>query len=210
MSEEKSKSNTSTYIFISIIVLCALMIGGVQLFNYVMGELTEIKTQSIAKSADSTATIKTTKHNIPLDEIYANPAYWNISWQNRGTELESTTRALCKLYYSTHTYVANQTDCNDMTCDLWDMLYAKGIASIITIGNLQLENYSIDECNHSWLIIFSLDKGTTKPGGFAVESTNGQVYFKQDVDKNSKIKRYFAGFYYSKPSDLRADFKDKW
>jgi len=43
-----------------------------------------------------------------------------------------------------------------------------------------------------------------------LEATNGQLYFNEDIKRNPQILRYERGFFYTKPSDLREDFKERW
>jgi hypothetical protein len=149
-------------------------------------------------------------HDISLAEIQSNPEYWNITWQGRTTELQKTAGQINQLYLKTHTYIKGQTDCNDMTVDIWNMLKTAGIASIIVAGNLEFDNYTFAQCNHSWLLIYLMEKGETKPKNFILESTNGQLYFNEDIKRNPQVSRYEKGFFYAKPSDLREDFKERW
>jgi hypothetical protein len=72
---------------------------------------------------------------------------------------------------------------------------------MIAIGNLKLQNETLAQCNHAWLIIID---STGK--AFALEPTNGQLYFKGD----SISEQYMDNFLYAKPSDLRADLGSRW
>lgn len=156
------------------------------------------------------ATIPTLHHNTAVNDIMSNPAYLNLAWQGRDAELQAKTREINQEYFTTHTYIPGQTVCADMTVDIWNMLQTVGITSIIVAGNLDLDNPTFAQCNHSWLLILSLPQGKTEPGAFALESTNGQIYFSNDTSSNSSLNRYWRGFFYTKPSDFRADFKERW
>jgi hypothetical protein len=149
-------------------------------------------------------------HDIAVSDIESNPAYWNVSWQGRAAELQKTTSQINQMYLKTHTYIKGQTDCNDMAVDIWNMLQTAGIVSIIAVGNLDMDSYSFAACDHAWLLIYSMEKGETKPKNFILEATNGQLYFSSDIKSNPKILRYEKGFFYTKPSDLRTDFKERW
>jgi len=61
------------------------------------------------------------------------------------------------------------------------------------------------ECNHSWLII-----PTNEGLGFALEPTNGEVYLSRHIQLDPQLRQYWQGYYYIKPSDLKADIKDRW
>ncbi len=153
-----------------------------------------------------------TLHNISVDEIESNPAYWNTAWQGRGAELQMVTKQINQMYLKSHTYIKGQTDCNDMTVDIWNMLQTAGIISIIVAGNLDEPGpiTTLAQCNHAWLAIYGTEKGDSKPKCFFLESTNGELYFRGDIERNLKLQLYGRGFYYTKPSDLRADFKERW
>ena len=144
-------------------------------------------------------------HNISQIQIDTTPAYWNLSWQNSFPAMLQKAIDINKQYFKTHTYIANQTDCNDMAIDIWNQLGTAGIVSIIVAGNLSLPNYTFDQCNHAWLLILTLPKGQTKPAAIALECTNSQVY-----GINQTAKPYWTGFFYSNPANLRADLKDRW
>lgn len=138
-------------------------------------------------------------HNLSSEEFNVSSTYWNLGWED--AKLQQTVREVNTAYYEWHAYIANQTDCNDMAVDIWDMLRRKGIISLIATGNLELENETFDQCNHAWLVIFN-----SSGKAFALEPTNGQLYFKGDP----KADQYMHFFLYAKPSDLRADFGSRW
>lgn len=153
---------------------------------------------------------ETVRHNTPLTEIRSNPAYWNLAWQGREAELQWKTKEINKEYFKTHIYIKGQTDCNDMAIDIWNMLQAAGIVSIIVVGNLDLDDYTFAQCNHVWLRILAVEIGGSKPKAFVLEPTNGEVYFADDLERNPELNRYLRGFSYVKPSDLRADSHGRW
>lgn len=140
-------------------------------------------------------------YNTSLKEIKSNPAYWNMAWKEQDYELQEIVQDVNDLYFETHTYVEGETDCNDMACDVWNMLLSKGITSIIVIGNLDLEEENFAECNHAWLWVYN---STGTP--FALEPTNGELIFAENPEAN----QYGEGFFYTKPSDLRADIGKRW
>lgn len=155
------------------------------------------------ENAHLTEIITPTKatHNLSSVDYNVSSTYWNMSWGGREYELQQTTRQVNTSYYQWHTYIPNETDCNDMACDVWDMLRKQGVISLIVFGNLDSKSETWGKCNHTWLLI-SNNSGQC----FALEPTNGQLYFKGDT----QISQYLEGFFYAKPSDLRADLGSRW
>ena len=115
-------------------------------------------------------------------------------------DLYDTLSSLNKEYHKTHTYIEGEFDCNDMAVELWNLLHEQGMASLIVIGNLDLENESFAECNHAWLVVPYLQI----PESFVVEPTNGEIYVGDEGQP------YHEGYYYTSPSNLRADTWERW
>jgi len=139
--------------------------------------------------------------NLPREEIESSSTYWNLAWEGRDKELQQTVREVNTAYYEWHTYILGETDCNDMAVDIWDMLRRKGIISLIADGNLELDQETFDQCNHTWLLILN-----SSGGAFALEPTNGKLYFKSAPNSD----QYMENFLYALPSDLRADLGSRW
>lgn len=107
-----------------------------------------------------------------------------------------------KSYREKHTYIEDVFDCDDMTIDLWNLLYKQGMTSAIVAGNLDMNNEKLRECDHTWLVIIHRGEDALYQL-FAIESTNGEVYA---YDKNTRaFEQYFQGYYYSSPSDFKED-----
>ncbi|MFA5064946.1 MAG: zinc ribbon domain-containing protein [Dehalococcoidia bacterium] len=153
------------------------------------------------------------RHDISMNEIMSNSAYWNTAWQDKHSDLVNVTKRINQQYLRTHTYIKGETDCNDMAIDIWNMLQTQGIVSIIVAGNVDdpAPLTSLNQCNHAFLLIFNLGEGESTPRAFFLEPTNGQCYFSEDFERNPQLKLYlYRGFYYTKPSDLKADLQDRW
>lgn len=147
-------------------------------------------------------------HSTPWQDIESNPAYWNLAWKDNPYELVETVRRVNWQYYLTHIYIRDETDCNDMTIDVWNMLHAYGITSIIVLGNLDLTWESFEQCNHTWLLIFAMQDGELTL--FPLEPTNGEIYLADDFRRHPELKQYYEGYWYVKPSDLKADLMWYW
>ncbi len=147
-------------------------------------------------SLKGTITPSSPTHKLSSEDLNV---YWNMAYDD--ATLQQIARDVNTAYHEWHTYIVGETDCNDMAVDIWDMLKKKGIISLIATGNLKLDDEAFTQCNHAWLIILN-SSGKT----FALEPTNGQLYFKGD----SIATQYMECFLYALPSDLRADFGSRW
>lgn len=152
------------------------------------------------------------RHDITWSQITGNSAYWNQSWQGKQSNLIEIARRTNLQYLDTHTYIKNQTDCNDMAIDIWNMLWTQGIRSIIVAGNVDnpAPLYTLNQCNHAFLIIPLVEPGKTTPSQIVLEPTNGEVYLGDAFERNPQLNLYLRGFYYIQPSDLRADLGKNW
>jgi len=151
------------------------------------------------------------ENNVNLDELQEGSQYWN-EWSNT-TALNNKAKELTNIANSRHHYITNEYDCNDMATDIWNMLNKGGInwdpiISIIVVGNLEDKEENFADCNHAWLAI--LNRASSDIVNiYALEPTTGEIftYTGRENDPNNK---YFEGFFYEKPSDLRADLGDRW
>jgi len=96
-------------------------------------------------------------------------------------------------YYKTHTYIQNDVfDCDNMACDVWNMLKTKGINAKIAVGNVELDEYDIEDWNHAWVI------AETSPNKWtAVECTGGHIVYRENNP------RYYHGHFFNNPKSLR-------
>jgi len=151
------------------------------------------------------------ENNVTLTELTDGSQYWN-NWTNK-TALKSKAKELARVSSQYHDYVANEYDCNDMAVDIWNMLSIGGdtwepIISIIVIGDLDEEGETFADCDHAWLAILNKTSDDVITI-YALEPTNGEIYT-YTANENDPNKKYFEGFFYAKPSDLRADLGDRW
>ena len=151
------------------------------------------------------------ENNITLAELTDGSDYWN-SWTNT-IALKNKAKELATVSKQYHKYITNEYDCNDMAIDLWNML-AKGgstwapITSIIVIGDLDEEGETFADCDHAWLAILNQTSNDVVTI-YALEPTNGAIYTYKTKENDPNAK-YFEGFFYAKPSDMRTDLGDRW
>lgn len=162
-------------------------------------QLPQLKQQITLLTEKITPTQPT--HNLSSTDYLVSSTYCNLAWAGRDRDLQATARTVNTAYFQWHTYIANETDCNDMACDVWDMLRKQGILSLIAIGNTHISKEQFAQFNHAWLLIFN-----SSGRCFALEPTNGQLYFAGDAE----IDQYTECLLYAKPSDLRADLGTRW
>jgi len=157
------------------------------------------------------------ENDISREELQQGSQYWN-EWSDI-TELKNKAKDLALVSINRHHYIENEYDCNDMATDLWNMLSKGGttggpawdpITSIIVVGDLDIGEETFAECDHAWIAI--LNKPPEEGAQvtiYALEPTNGEIYIStgKSGDPNAK---YFEGFFYEKPSDLRTDLGDRW
>ena len=146
------------------------------------------------------------ENNITLAELTDGSEYWN-NWTNTAA-LKNKAKELARVSIQYHEYIENEYDCNDMAIDIWNMLAKDEITSIIVIGDLDEDGETFADCNHAWLAILNQTSNDVVTI-YALEPTNGEIYpyTGKETDPNRK---YFEGFFYAKPSDMRTDLGDRW
>ncbi len=109
-----------------------------------------------------------------------------------GTTAEIAAR-IVKTYNETHVYSApDMFVCGDMSSEVWNMLKAAGISSVIIIGNKDAAITDILQSNHAWVLA---DIGDGRK--LALETTAGIVILQ------SENPLYYQGWSFSSPTDLK-------
>ena len=144
-------------------------------------------------------------HAFRLSDVVKHPEYWNAGWD--APKLYQLLCSVNSLYHKEHTYVKDLLDCNDMAAEIWDTLHQQGITSIIVVGNLDVDKERFAECDHAWLLIIHKDEYSGYRI-FIIEPTNGETYAFDP--ETMAFAQYLQGFFYSSPSDLRADIRERW
>lgn len=105
--------------------------------------------------------------------------------------------------------VLGEWDAIDVTKSYWEKLKDNGIISVIAVGNLDSDNETLSECNHSWLLVPYRDWG--EDGWNSKEPTLALIF--EPTQKGSVVihvahyapKQYQQGYFYISPIDLEAD-----
>ncbi len=96
-------------------------------------------------------------------------------------------------YYETHTYIQNDVfDCDNMACDVWNILKTKEINAKIAVGNVDLDEHDIEDWNHVW-IMAEISPNTW----LAIECTGGYIVYGEDNP------RYYHAHLFNNPKSLR-------
>ena len=122
---------------------------------------------------------------------------FNLSELNEASKVEKV-ESIAQDYYRTHTYIDDDIfDCDNMAQDVWNILRTEGINSKIVVGNVnETGNLTIENCDHVWLL------AEVSPNEWiAVETTNGEVVYKEDNEN------YYEGFLFSNPKNYREFIK---
>jgi outer membrane murein-binding lipoprotein Lpp len=111
-----------------------------------------------------------------------------------GATLAETATKIVKNYKETHVYSTyDMFVCSDMASEVWNMLKAKGINSVVVVGNKDVLINDILQSNHAW-VLATVDNNEL----LALEATSGSVY------KSSDKPLYYTGWSFKSPADLKS------
>jgi outer membrane murein-binding lipoprotein Lpp len=115
-------------------------------------------------------------------------------YEFKGLTVEQKAAQIIKNYHSIHEYEANIYDCNDMSGDVWNILKAEGISSILAIGSIDNSITDIIDSDHAWVL-------AQMPDGsyLALETTGGYTVTRAENPK------YYKGWAFTSP-DKVADY----
>jgi predicted nuclease with TOPRIM domain len=111
-----------------------------------------------------------------------------------GATPAETAEKIVKYYHETHIYSSYDLFvCSDMASEVWNMLKAQGIASVIVVGNKDAAIGDILQSNHAWVL------AEVTPGKYlALETTGGHSV---PVSQNPL---YYRGWSFGSPADLKS------
>jgi len=95
-------------------------------------------------------------------------------------------------YAKTHTYLGNDMyQCVDMACDLWNILFTKGVKALIVVGNLDEDIKHVYQANHAWVL------AEISPGALLALDPQSGVHFVDDKP------RYYVGHGFTDPAGVK-------
>jgi hypothetical protein len=113
--------------------------------------------------------------------------------QLTGATLTETAEKIVKYYHETHVYTTiDYFVCSDMASEVWNMLKAQGISSVIVIGNKDAAISDILQSNHAWVLAKvegGKDLALETTGGYAVPASQNPLYYR--------------GWTFASPADLK-------
>jgi outer membrane murein-binding lipoprotein Lpp len=109
------------------------------------------------------------------------------------TPAETATK-IVKYYHDTHVYSAYDLFvCSDMASEVWNMLKAQNISSVIVVGDVDVAITDILQSDHAWVV------ATVGAGDYlALETTGGYTV------KKSEHPLYYRGWAFNSPADLKS------
>jgi outer membrane murein-binding lipoprotein Lpp len=113
--------------------------------------------------------------------------------QLTGATLAETAEKIVKYYHETHVYSSYDLFvCSDMASEVWNMLKAQGISSVIVVGNKDAAISDILQSNHAW-VLAKVEGGKD----LALETTAGYSV------PASQYPLYYRGWTFASPADLK-------
>jgi hypothetical protein len=112
-----------------------------------------------------------------------------------GATLAETAAKIVKNYRDTHVYSTyDMFVCSDMASEVWNMLKAQNISSVIVVGRVDVAITDILQSDHAWVM------ATVALGEYlALETTGGYAV------KKSEHPYYYRGWSFSGPAELKSN-----
>lgn len=187
-------------VFLLSLVLAGCQTGGIaqDVYDQVAEQLIKAKEQ-LAKVQDEKDSLQTAKSTIEaqLQEVQSTITQLQNQLSESGlagATLTETVEKIVKYYHETHVYSTYDLFiCSDMAGEVWNMLKAQGIKSIVVVGNIDATITDILQCDHAWVL------AEVAPGEYlALETTGGRVI------RKGENPLYYRGWYFNSPADLKS------
>ncbi len=185
--------------------------GGISQADYdqVMSQLTDAQSQ-LSAAQDDLAALQTTKSALQtekdavaaqledaqaeIEALEAQVSALKAEYGIAGDTPAETAEKIVKYYHETHVYSSYDLFvCSDMAAEVWNMLKAVGISSIIAVGNIDTAISDILQSNHAWVL------AEVASGQYlALETTGGYPV------PESENSLYYHGWSFDSPADLKS------
>jgi cell division protein FtsL len=167
-------------------------------YNQLTAQLAEIQSQ-LAKTQSDFTKLQADKTSVDNQLKSAQAQITALQSQVSQSSLVGATPAetaakIVKNYHDTHVYSAYDLFvCSDMASEVWNMLKAQNISSVIVIGKVDVAITDILQSDHAWIM------ATVAPGQYlALETTGGYVV------KKTEHPLYYQGWAFNSPADLKS------
>ena len=118
-----------------------------------------------------------------------------VQYDLTGATPAETAQKIVAYYHETHVYSSYDLFvCSDMASEVWNMLKAVGISSVIAVGNVDSAISDILDSNHAWVlaeVVPGQYLALETTGGFAVTETENPLYY--------------VGWSFAGPADLKSN-----
>lgn len=167
-------------------------------YDQVAAQLSDIQAKLAAAQSDLT---KAQADKTAVDAQFKNAQSQIASLQSQvsqssliGATPADTAAKIVKNYHETHIYdLYDLFVCSDMASEVWNMLKAQNISSVIVVGKVDTAITDILQSDHAWVL------ATVAPGDYlALETTGGYVVKKSDHPL------YYRGWSFNSPADLKS------
>jgi hypothetical protein len=171
-------------------------------YDQVKSQLTEAQSQ-LTQAQSDLAALQTAKDDVAaqledaqdeITELESQVSALRAQYELEGDTPAETAANIIRFYHETHVYSAYDLFvCSDMATEVWNMLKAVGIDSIIAVGSVDTAIDDILLSNHAWVL------AEVAPGQYlALETTGGFTV------AESENYLYYRGWSFDSPADLKS------
>jgi outer membrane murein-binding lipoprotein Lpp len=162
-------------------------------------ELTQVR-QLLAQEQDRSQALETERDAAEAELAAAQEQIVELHTQLKQQSLTGSTPAetaekIVKYYHDTHVYSTYDLFiCSDMASEIWNMLKAQGISSVVAVGDIDAPVSEIVLSNHAW-VLAEVEPGTylalETTGGYVVPETENPLYYRGwSFDSPAKLKKH--------------------
>jgi outer membrane murein-binding lipoprotein Lpp len=171
-------------------------------YDQVKSQLTEAQSQ-LTQAQSDLAALQTVEDTVAaqledaqdeIADLESQVGALRAQYELAGATLAETAANIVRYYHQTHVYSAYDLFvCSDMATEVWNMLKAAGISSVIAVGSINTAIDDILQSNHAWVL------AEVSPGQYlALETTGGFTV------AESENPLYYRGWSFDSPADLKS------
>jgi cell division protein FtsB len=171
-------------------------------YDQVQSQLADAQSQ-LTQAQSDLAALQLTKDDVDaqlaeaqdeITDLESQVSALKAQYELAGDTPAETAANVVRFYHETHVYSAYDLFvCSDMASEVWNMLKAIGIDSLIVVGRIDTPAADILQSTHAWVL------AEVGPGQYlALETTGG---FTVSQSENSL---YYRGWSFQSPADLKS------
>jgi len=164
-------------------------------YDQVLSQLTEAQNDLAALETSKTAVdSQLVDAQSEIASLEAQLAALQAQYDLTGVTPAETAAKIVKYYRETHVYSSYDLFvCSDMAAEVWNMLKAAGIDSLVVVGRIDASISDILDSNHAWVLA-----EVTSGQYLALETTGGFTV------PESENPLYYQGWSFASPANLKA------